>query len=586
MKKAFLYSIFVAALAVVSCQKEGLDPLTGVFPEAKESTLTTLVSNETVKTETTREFSFHFTGDGGATLETVLVMARANYALKAGSYVPGTTNGSFIASRTKVNGVAVTDQSGVIVVRNTEGSSTYTFEFALFDQAGNAYRSFWKGDIIYNPDPEPVGLNTLYVAQANTNNTVTVKVGTPGLSMDMVGTPSGDGYLFTADLYSPDGYLHEGTYTAATTDVTGEGQFTPGYAYDLSEYGMGIAHWGTCWWVNGEARDLSYGSITVAKKGNKWIITWGEEATYPDWAVFEGEIEALTPSGGGDYDGVSLTQNFGIIDYSMYGMKMVGIELGTSGIVATPGGWGNTYTGNGNYLKLEIYSEDGKIAPGTYKACTVGGEIGPGEFGIGYDGMYGASGTTWYTLVNDEATYKYITDGTVTVEVDGDDYKITIESSVVNARYGFGEGGGGEDFDGTVLTQFWGLSDYTGYGVNLAGIYLASDGLASDGASLSGTGNYLKLEYYSTSDLKGLPAPGTYKACEVGGVVGEGEFGIGYDGQWGESGTEWYTVTDGAQAGTYVTDGTLTVSVEGDVYTIILESTVVKAKYVGKLSAQ
>jgi hypothetical protein len=295
MKKAFLYSFLVVASALVSCQKEGLNPLKGVFPAATESTLTTLVSNETVKTESTREFQFKFAGEGGATLETVLVMARANYSLKAGSYVPGTTNGSFIASRTKVNGVSVTDQSGVIVVRNTEGSSTYIFEFALFDQAGNAYRSFWKGDIVYNPDPEPVGLNTLYVAQANTNNTVTVKVGTPGLQMDMVGTPSGTGYLFTADLYSPDGYLHEGTYTAATSDVTGEGQFTPGYAYDLTEYGLGIAHWGTCWWVDGEARDLSYGTVTIAKKGNKWVITWGEEATYPDWAVFEGEIEALTP---------------------------------------------------------------------------------------------------------------------------------------------------------------------------------------------------------------------------------------------------------------------------------------------------
>ena len=453
MKKAFLYSIFVAALAVVSCQKEGLDPLTGVFPEATVSNLTTLVSTDAVKTETTREFSFQFTGENGSTLETVLVLARANYALKAGSYVPGTTNGSFLAARTKVNGQPVTDQSGVIVVRNTEGSSTYTFECALFDQSGHAYRSFWKGEIVYTPDPEPVNLTTLYYAQANTNNTVSIKVGTPGLELDMVGIPSGSGNLFTADLYSPDGYLHEGTYTVGTAEATGEGQFTPGYAYDLTEYGMGVAHWGTCWWVNGEATDLNSGTITVAKKGAKWVITWGEEATYPNWAVFEGEIEALTPAGGGEYDGVSLTQNFGIIDYSMYGMKMVGIELGTSGIVATAGGWGNTYTGNGNYLKLEIYSEDGKIAPGTYKACTTGGEIGPGEFGIGYDGMYGASGTTWYTLVNDEATYKYITDGTVTVEVDGDDYKITLESSVVNARYGFGEGGGGSDAPEYTITE-------------------------------------------------------------------------------------------------------------------------------------
>ena len=570
MKKAFLYSFLVVASALVSCQKEGLDPLTGVFPEAKESTLTTLVSNETVKTETTREFSFQFTGEGGATLETVLVMARANYSLKAGSYVPGTTNGSFIASRTKVNGVAVTDQSGVIVVRNTEGSSTYIFEFALFDQAGNAYRSFWKGDIVYNPDPEPVGLNTLYVAQANTNNTVTVKVGTPGLSMDMVGTPSGDGYLFTADLYSPDGYLHEGTYTAATSDVTGEGQFTPGYAYDLSEYGMGIAHWGTCWWVNGEARDLNYGTVTVAKKGNKWTITWGEEATYPDWAVFEGEIEALTPGDvpNPDYTftetiGDAVDQTFtpvaGVKTHSLTITNKAGEDVAWFDLVLTEG----VTDLSGEYVATEYAHED--------HTCGNGYDLSAYGWGIG-GCRYMKDGKLVLIEVGQKVNVTKLAEGIY--EISGDGYDFIIGN------------GGGEDFDGTVLTQFWGLSDYTGYGVNLAGIYLASDGLTSDGASLSGSGNYLKLEYYSTSDLKGLPAPGTYKACEVGGTVGEGEFGIGYDGQWGESGTEWYTVTDGAQAGTYVTDGTLTVSVEGDVYTIILESTVVKAKYVGKLSAQ
>ena len=443
MKKAFIYSLMVAALAVVSCTKTTLEPLKGVYPEAQQPVLTTLVSSSFEKTESSRIFYLQFSGEGGAAIKAALVGPRAQYYLEPGVYGPGEKNLCFITNggKTTVNGQAVID--GQISVKKED--DTYRFVFILFDSAGTAYRTSWKGQLVYEPDPEPVTMLELYVAQANTNNTVTVKVGTPGLVLDMVGSPSGTGYLFTADLYSPDGYLHEGTYTAATSDVTGEGQFTPGYAYDLSEYGLGIAHWGTCWWVDGVARDLNSGTITVAQKGSKWVITWGEEATYPDWAVFEGEIEALTPSGGGDYDGVSLTQNFGIIDYvALYGMKMVGIEMGTSGVVATPGAWGNTYTGNGNYLKLEIYSEDGKIAPGTYKACTVGGEIGPGEFGIGYDGMFGASGTTWYTLVNDQPTYQYITDGTVTVEVDGDDYKITIESSVVKARYGYGEGGGGD----------------------------------------------------------------------------------------------------------------------------------------------
>jgi hypothetical protein len=92
----------------------------------------------------------------------------------------------------------------------------------------------------------------------------------------------------------------------------------------------------------------------------------------------------------------------------------------------------------------------------------------------------------------------------------------------------------------------------------------------------------LKFEFYTTD---GTLVPGTYKACAVGGTVGEGEFGIGYDGQWGASGTTWYTITDGTpDAGVYITDGTATVSVEGDVYTIELESSVVNAKFVGKLS--
>ena len=447
MKKAFLYSFFVAALALVSCQKEKLNPLKGVFPQATEATLTTLVSQQAVKTESTREFSFKFSGEGGATLETVLVLARANYALTAGSYVPGTTKGSFIASRTKVNGTAVTDQSGVIVVRNIEGSKTYTFEFALFDQSGKAYRYFWKGEIVYNPDPEPVALSVVLAANSNVasgTNSVTLSLATPGVSYDAATySYTGSGNYLAVDLYSADGYLHEGVYTAsAAGGVINEGEFGIGWdPGDIWGIGMVFENWGTCWWtVDGAAtaKKITSGTISVQKKGNKWIITWGEEATYPDWAQFEGEIEALTPAGGGGdaYDGVSLTQNFGIIDYvALYSMKMVGIEMGTPGIVATPGAWGNTYTGNGNYLKLEIYSEDGKIAAGTYTACAEGGAINSGEFGIGYDGMFGASGTTWYTLENDVATYKYVTDGVVTVEVDGDVYTISLESTVVNAKY-------------------------------------------------------------------------------------------------------------------------------------------------------
>lgn len=82
----------------------------------------------------------------------------------------------------------------------------------------------------------------------------------------------------------------------------------------------------------------------------------------------------------------------------------------------------------------------------------------------------------------------------------------------------------------------------------------------------------------------GTITAGTYQACTTGGTVGEGEFGIGYDGQWGASGTTWYTVSGGAASGTYITDGSVTVEVDGDTYTIIIESSIINAKYVGTLT--
>ena len=581
MKKAFIYSLMVAALAVVSCTKTTLDPLKGIYPEAQQPVITTLVSSSFVKTESARVFHLQFSGENGAAIKTALVGPRAQYYLEPGVYGPGEKNLCFITAggSTTVNGQAIID--GQISVKKED--DTYRFVFVLFDNAGTAYRTSWKGELVYEPDPEPVKLTKVLVAQKN-EGSVTVKLGTADMSVDAMGTPVGDGFALTADIYSADGVLYEGVYTAGDGSTLNPGEFTPGYEFDASSWGMGIFHWGTCWWAGEVATHITSGTIDVARKGSKYIITWGSEATYPNWAVFEGEIKDLEPSEAPAYDGVTLTQNFGIIDYTAYGMKMVGIELGTPGVVATPGGWGNTYSGDGNYLKLEIYSADGKIAPGTYKACAEGGVIGEGEFGIGYDGMYGASGTAWYTLVDGVATYQYITDGTVTVEVDGDDYKITIESSVVNARYGYGEGGqGGDDFDGTVLSQFLGAQDYTAYGVKLAALYLGTDGISVGATGIAGDGAYLKLEYYSTD---GSLAAGEYEPCAEGGNVTEGTFGIGYDGQWGESGTTWYTVADGAQTGKYVTDGHLSVSVEGDVYTIVLTSTVINAKYVGKLSAE
>ena len=293
MKRTYIISLMAAILALVSCTDTSLDPLTGVFPDAQEPVLTSLTESSMEKTDRNRIFTLKFSGSS-ATVETQLVGARAQYYLEPNVYGPGETTGCFLVGPTKINGNTV--QSGNITVQKKEGN-IYKLIFVLFDSNGNPYRTKWEGEIVYEPDPEPVKLTEVLIAQANANGTVTFKLGTAGMGIDGMGTPTGDGYALTADVYSADGFLHEGVYTASSSsDVVGEGQYAPGYEYDLSSWGMGIMHWGTCWWEGEKVTHINQEPITVEKKGTKFVITWGSEATYPHWATFTGEIEALTPS--------------------------------------------------------------------------------------------------------------------------------------------------------------------------------------------------------------------------------------------------------------------------------------------------
>lgn len=292
MKRSFIYAMMVAAAALVSCTKTELAPLKGIFPAATEPVLTTLTSSDVVKTDANRYFTVSFSGESGAAVKTTLVGARNQYYLEPGVYGPGEKNLCFMVDgATTVNGQPAVD--GQISVK--KDADTYRFIFVLFDAAGNAYRCQWKGQLVYEPDPEPVRLTELLLAQKN-DGSVTVKLGTVGMSIDAMGTPVGDGCALTADLYSADGVLHEGVYTAGDGTVLNSGEFAPGYEFDASSWGMGIFHWGTCWWVGENVTDIKSGSIEVAKKGAKYLITWGSEATYPSWAVFEGSIPELEPA--------------------------------------------------------------------------------------------------------------------------------------------------------------------------------------------------------------------------------------------------------------------------------------------------
>ena len=568
MKKAFIYSLMVAALAVVSCTKTTLDPLKGIYPEAQQPVITTLVSSSFVKTESARVFHLQFSGENGAAIKTALVGPRAQYYLEPGVYGPGEKNLCFITAggSTTVNGQAIID--GQISVKKED--DTYRFVFVLFDNAGTAYRTSWKGELVYEPDPEPVKLTKVLVAQKN-EGSVTVKLGTDGMSVDGMGTPTGDGYALTADIYSADGVLYEGVYTAGDGTVLNPGEFAPGYEFDASSWGMGIFHWGTCWWVGEVATHITSGTIEVAKKGPKYIITWGSEATYPNWAVFEGEIEALAP-------GDAPTPDYTFVDTAVPGASDSSWQ--THDDVTTH--YVTVYDKAKEevaWFQLVLANETTDLA-GEYEVMeyahvdhTAGNGYDLSAYGYGIGGSrYMKNGEL--VLINPGEKITVTNLGGGVYEFSGEGYDFVA---------GDPNAGGDDDFDGTVLTQFVGAQDYTAYGVKLAALYLASDGISVSDTGIAGNGGYLKLEFYSTD---GSLAAGEYEPCAEGGNVTEGTFGIGYDGQWGESGTTWYTVADGAQTGKYVTDGHLSVSVEGDVYTIVLTSTTINAKYVGKLSAE
>lgn len=145
--------------------------------------------------------------------------------------------------------------------------------------------------------------------------------------------------------------------------------------------------------------------------------------------------------GGNSFNGerlttfLSLTPNTGIVS----------AQLGTAGLSVVQQFWGPQISGEGNYLKFDAYSADGKLAAGVYRASAVGGVVGEGEFSIGYDTTMDWGwgpvdcknwGTCWMTHNADGSeTGEKITDGTLTVEISGETYTITLESSVLNAQY-------------------------------------------------------------------------------------------------------------------------------------------------------
>ena len=648
-----IYKIFAAAasiLALSSCVESAIEPMTGKYGKPVVYEMNTLASQSVEKGDKYRTFTVELSGDDNTSM--TLKMVNDKYFLADGTYTPAPADqakkNTYIVGNggTTFNNIPV--ETGSIKVAQGEGTYSFAGILWLADESVIEIKSTVA--LVYEADPEPVKLSTVLSATSNLANgvqTVTMQLAQDGIysEKDMTTWQTiwhGEGNYLAIDLYSADGYLHEGTYSAsAEGGVVGEGQF--GIGYDTTvDWGWGpieMKDWGTCWWSvsNGAAtaKKILEGTINVSKKGSKWVIELiSGEGKEMIWAKFEGAVDALTDpalGGGGNVDDtdyveltklLSATKNQGVLT----------INMAQEGISSTtdPNTWQTIWEGEGNYLAADIYSADGKLYTGEYKACAVGGTVGEGEFGIGYDTTVDFGwgpmemkdwGTCWWTVADGATSAVKILDGTMTVAMEGDNVVIKLKSSIVNAKFTYpvaqfvdGTGapievvnlGGGEGNDPAPdYTEFTKLlivqpnqvynesgqptGEYSSFTLKVGtdGMYteVVNNGYY-DETKIKGTGQVLSIDFYTTD---GTVAAGTYTACEVGGTINEGEFGIGYDvemwGQkmvWGTCVTPYESDTAGTIA--KVTDGTVTVEISGDVYTITLESSNINAQYIGSLT--
>ena len=121
------------------------------------------------------------------------------------------------------------------------------------------------------------------------------------------------------------------------------------------------------------------------------------------------------------------------------GSNIITVKAGTSGITATPGEYGVTIGGNGNYISIDFVSSDATLHECTYTHAA-NGEAKAGNYVMGYDTeMWGMTftnwGTCWFTVANDDATGIHIESGDITVSKKGTTYTITVKNDDVFAEY-------------------------------------------------------------------------------------------------------------------------------------------------------
>ena len=485
MKKISSLLVFGLAL-LLSCEKEGpttVNEITDLYTAPAGAKEMTFTGGESTWSTDRRYFDLKFSD-----LTTTLVGYDA--FLAPGLYLLGGDEiGKAIAAKTKVGGQ--TPSEGWITVNNRDGKYQFTAQFG--DQV-----YFWAGSLPFQADPAPLDLTVLQQASANKDSKlVTLQLATEGISQgydeNWQQVWTGEGKYLALDLYSEDGYLHDGLYRAsAQGGVVNSGEF--GIGYDaVVDWGWGpmeMKDWGTCLWtVSGgkaTAEKITSGLVNVASREEKvdgkdvtiWTITWGAE--YPVEVVFEGAVPTLTKPKRPDGP-VALDYTYTIgdpMDCSTQAGDVV------AGVKKYPFNFVDAAGEQVAYLEFILVDGAADVVPGDYVSTEYAHE--PGQLANGYFMDFGDWGTfsggSWY--VNGAGEKVFIDPGvTVSVEAVGTGaFKFASDGFLFAAagpNYVPGGDEGDDDVTGDVVLKLTSGLTYTMEDVT-------AGNTAADGSALSG----------------------------------------------------------------------------------------------------
>ena len=586
----------VAALALVSCSKSELDPLSGVFPEPTvvEASGETGLKAYTAEKDANdrRVFTIDLT-DGTTPVHMTLIGNK--YFLTANQYTEAldavAKNGNFVLGKSTVGGQAI--KQGFINVELLEENETdngcnnkYSIKAIVFLEDGTPFKANWEGYMAFEKDAvlAPQFTYTDTVAQDCTLEDGSTPVTDVESHTLVLNDLSGEFAAQIKLIRSLGAKDFTGKYTVkeyAHEDFTAGNGFDLGvfFGMDPGAYVIGSYY-------------VSDGTVVVIDAGATISVTGMGDGVYSfegDGFSFLAAPEGYVPGGvtvcdmtdtvAQDCtleDGSTLVED---VESHTLVLKNGDAFVGQVKLIRSVG----TTDLAGTYTVKEYAHEDFTAGNGFDLGVYFG--MDPGAYVIG----------TYY--INEEGAAVIAEPGeTITVSKDGDVYTFEGSSDWVLkgklAEETPGPGPGPQPGDEVTLTEFLGLADYSGYGMNMVGIELGTAGFYYQAPdyqtvwtpSYPVDGQFIKLELYAEG---GVVTPGTYVPSAANGTVNAGEFNLGADNGWGGfNGTSWYTVASGVASGVAVTDGTVTVTEAGGVYTIDINTTAVKAQYVGKLSAE